>query len=52
MVGTLGSGAARGGIGHARARWADFHMLRTFLSLAGLAAVVGMARTTRPSRET
>jgi uncharacterized membrane protein len=31
-----------------RARWADFHTLRTFLSLAGLAAAVGAALTTRP----
>ncbi len=32
-----------------RARWADFHTLRTFLSLAGLAAAVGAALTTRPA---
>jgi uncharacterized membrane protein len=32
-----------------RARWAAFHTLRTFLSLAGLAAVVGAALTTRPA---
>lgn len=31
-----------------RQRWANFHTLRTFLSLAGLAAVVGAALTTRP----
>jgi hypothetical protein len=32
-----------------RARWAAFHTLRTFLSLAGLAAAVGAALTTRPA---
>jgi uncharacterized membrane protein len=32
-----------------RARWADFHTLRTFLSLAGLAAAVGAALTTQAS---
>ena len=32
-----------------RARWADFHTLRTFLSLAGLAAAVAAALTTRPA---
>jgi uncharacterized membrane protein len=33
-----------------RARWAAFHTLRTFLSLAGLAAVVGAGLTTiRPA---
>jgi uncharacterized membrane protein len=32
-----------------RARWAAFHTLRTFLSLAGLAGVVGAAVTTRPA---
>jgi uncharacterized membrane protein len=32
-----------------RSRWAEFHTLRTFLSLAGLAAVVGAALTTRPA---
>jgi uncharacterized membrane protein len=32
-----------------RARWADFHTLRTFLSLGGLAAVVGAALTAQPS---
>lgn len=31
-----------------RARWSDFHALRTFLSVAGLCAVVGAALTTRP----
>jgi uncharacterized membrane protein len=30
-----------------RARWADFHTLRTFLSLAGLAAVVAATLATR-----
>src|SRR6266542_1943976 len=35
---------------HRRARWAAFHTLRTFLSLAGLAAVVGAGLTTvRPA---
>jgi uncharacterized membrane protein len=33
-----------------RARWSAFHTFRTFLSLAGLAAVVGAALTTRPNR--
>ncbi|HEY3263249.1 MAG TPA: DUF1772 domain-containing protein [Pseudonocardiaceae bacterium] len=32
-----------------RARWAAFHTLRTFLSLAGLAAAVGAALTIRPA---
>jgi uncharacterized membrane protein len=32
-----------------RSRWAEFHTLRTFLSLAGLAAVVGAALTIRPT---
>jgi uncharacterized membrane protein len=32
-----------------RSRWANFHTLRTFLSLAGLAAAVGAALA-RPSR--
>jgi hypothetical protein len=31
-----------------RARWAAFHTLRTFLSLAAVAAAVGAALTTRP----
>jgi hypothetical protein len=32
-----------------RARWAAFHTLRTFLSLAAVAAAVGAALTTRPA---
>ena len=32
-----------------RARWSDFHTLRTFLSLAGVAAVVAAALSYRPS---
>jgi uncharacterized membrane protein len=32
-----------------RSRWAEFHTLRTFLSLAGLAAVVGAALTAQPA---
>src|SRR6266699_4300771 len=35
-----------------RARWAAFHTLRTFLSLAGLAAAVGAALTTRTAART
>jgi Domain of unknown function (DUF1772) len=31
-----------------RARWANFHTLRTFLSLGAVAAAVGAALTTRP----
>ena len=31
-----------------RARWAAFHTLRTFLSLASVAAAVAAALTTRP----
>jgi uncharacterized membrane protein len=31
-----------------RSRWANFHTLRTFLSLAGLAAAVGAALATVP----
>jgi Anthrone oxygenase len=31
-----------------RSRWASFHTLRTFLSLAGLAAIVGAAFMTGP----
>lgn len=31
-----------------RTRWAEFHTLRSFLSLAGLAAMVGAAMTTGP----
>jgi len=31
-----------------RSRWANFHTLRTFLSLAGLAAAVGAALVTAP----
>jgi uncharacterized membrane protein len=31
-----------------RARWAAFHTLRTFVSLAGVAAAVGAALTTLP----
>jgi len=31
-----------------RQRWANFHTLRTFLSLAGLAAAVGAALATTP----
>jgi uncharacterized membrane protein len=33
-----------------RARWAAFHTLRTFLSLAAVAAAVGAALTTVPTR--
>jgi hypothetical protein len=33
-----------------RARWAAFHTLRTFLSLAAVAAAVGAALTTPPAR--
>lgn len=32
-----------------RSRWAAFHTLRTFLSLAAVAAAVGAALTTRPA---
>jgi hypothetical protein len=32
-----------------RARWADFHTLRTFLSLVGLASVIGAALAIRPA---
>jgi uncharacterized membrane protein len=32
---------------HLRARWADFHTLRTFLSLGAVAAAAGAALTTR-----
>jgi hypothetical protein len=32
-----------------RARWSDFHTLRTFLSLAGVAAVVAAALSNRPA---
>ena len=34
---------------HIRARWAAFHTLRTFLSLAAVAAAVAAALTTRPA---
>jgi uncharacterized membrane protein len=33
-----------------RARWATFHTLRTFLSLAAVAVAVGAALATRPAR--
>ncbi len=33
-----------------RAQWAAFHTLRTFLSLAAVAAAVGAALTTQPAR--
>jgi hypothetical protein len=32
-----------------RARWAAFHTLRTFLSLAAVAAAVGAVLSTRPA---
>jgi hypothetical protein len=32
-----------------RVRWAAFHTLRTFLSLAAVAAAVGAALTARPA---
>ncbi len=35
-----------------RARWAAFHTLRTFLSLAGLAAAVAAALAIRPAERT
>jgi hypothetical protein len=35
-----------------RSRWANFHTLRTFLSLAGLAAAVGAALATAPKLRT
>jgi Anthrone oxygenase len=35
-----------------RARWAAFHTLRAFLSLAAVAATVGAALTTRPAAGT
>jgi len=34
-----------------RGRWAAFHTLRTFLSLAAVAAAVGAALTTRPAAQ-
>jgi hypothetical protein len=35
-----------------RARWAGWHTLRTFLSLAGLAAVIAATLTIRPAHRT